>query len=114
MSATSPLPSREVLRTGYGLEYGKDSLEIHADACRPGERVLIADDHPLMRAALNGYRIPMMDLLVSHGADVNARMKKDPCGSGGITEAGDSSRTMRHISRTFPTFTMMEEMPTMS
>jgi ankyrin repeat protein len=26
-----------------------------------------------MRAALNGYRIPMMDLLVSHGADVNAR-----------------------------------------
>jgi ankyrin repeat protein len=25
-----------------------------------------------MRAALNGYRIPMMELLVSHGADVNA------------------------------------------
>jgi hypothetical protein len=29
-------------------------------------------DGPLMRAALNGYRIPMMELLVSHGADVNA------------------------------------------
>ena len=27
---------------------------------------------PLMRAALNEYRIPMMELLVSHGADVNA------------------------------------------
>jgi len=27
---------------------------------------------PLMRAALNAYRIPMMELLVSHGADVNA------------------------------------------
>jgi hypothetical protein len=27
---------------------------------------------PLMRAALNGYRIPMMELLVSHGVDVNA------------------------------------------
>jgi ankyrin repeat protein len=26
-----------------------------------------------MRAALNGYRIPMMELLVSYGADVNAR-----------------------------------------
>jgi ankyrin repeat protein len=29
-------------------------------------------DAPLMRAALNSYRIPMMELLVSHGADVNA------------------------------------------
>lgn len=27
---------------------------------------------PLMRAALNAYRIPMMELLVSHGSDVNA------------------------------------------
>jgi ankyrin repeat protein len=27
---------------------------------------------PLMRAALNAYRIPMVELLVSHGADVNA------------------------------------------
>ena len=35
---------RETLRVNYGLEYGKDSLEIHADACRPGETVLIADD----------------------------------------------------------------------
>jgi ankyrin repeat protein len=29
-------------------------------------------DGPLMRAALNGSRIPMMELLVSRGADVNA------------------------------------------
>ena len=29
-------------------------------------------DGPLMRAALFGYRIPMMELLVAHGADVNA------------------------------------------
>ena len=29
-------------------------------------------DGPLMRAALFGHRIPMMELLVSHGADVNA------------------------------------------
>jgi adenine phosphoribosyltransferase len=35
---------RETLRVSYGLEYGKDSLEIHTDACRPGETVLIADD----------------------------------------------------------------------
>jgi ankyrin repeat protein len=29
-------------------------------------------DGPLMRAALNGYRVPMMELLVAQGADVNA------------------------------------------
>jgi len=29
-------------------------------------------DGPLMRAALFGHRIPMMELLLSHGADVNA------------------------------------------
>jgi ankyrin repeat protein len=37
-----------------------------------GSDVHQGGDGPLMRAALNGYRIPMMDLLVSHGADVNA------------------------------------------
>ena len=31
-----------------------------------------------------------------------------------MVESGESSRTMRHISRTLPTFTMMEEMPTIS
>ncbi len=28
----------------YGLEYGKDRLEVHADSFSPGERVLIVDD----------------------------------------------------------------------
>lgn len=28
----------------YDLEYGSATIEIHADACRPGERVLIVDD----------------------------------------------------------------------
>ena len=28
----------------YALEYGEDSLEIHRDACKAGDRVLIADD----------------------------------------------------------------------
>src|SRR6266540_959323 len=35
---------RETFRVSYGLEYGKDSLEIHTDACRRGERILIVDD----------------------------------------------------------------------
>ncbi|MDR3592951.1 MAG: adenine phosphoribosyltransferase [Negativicutes bacterium] len=37
------LPARTVRRE-YSLEYGKDALEIHADAIRPGQRVLIVDD----------------------------------------------------------------------
>ncbi|MBM4319403.1 MAG: adenine phosphoribosyltransferase [Deltaproteobacteria bacterium] len=31
-------------RVTYQLEYGSDSLEIHADAIQPGEKVLIIDD----------------------------------------------------------------------
>jgi ankyrin repeat protein len=37
-----------------------------------GSDVHQGGDGPLMRAALNAYRIPVMGLLVSHGADVNA------------------------------------------
>src|SRR6266700_2856687 len=37
-----------------------------------GSDVHQGGDGPLMRAALNAYRIPMMELLLSHGADVNA------------------------------------------
>jgi adenine phosphoribosyltransferase len=33
-----------VVRQSYGLEYGKDTLEVHRDACKPGERVVIVDD----------------------------------------------------------------------
>jgi adenine phosphoribosyltransferase len=31
-------------RQSYDLEYGTDSLEMHADAVRPGSRVVIVDD----------------------------------------------------------------------
>src|SRR5687768_5065825 len=37
-----------------------------------GSDVHQGGDGPLSRAALNAYRIPMMELLVAHGADVNA------------------------------------------
>ncbi|MEZ5353195.1 MAG: adenine phosphoribosyltransferase [Bryobacteraceae bacterium] len=37
------LPAATV-RMEYDLEYGTDSLEIHADAIEPGQRVLIVDD----------------------------------------------------------------------
>jgi len=73
------------------LGYGNNGPLTWAAECRvpwepPGaERMAMAEwmiehgsdvhqggDGPLMRAALFGYRIPMMELLVSHGADVNA------------------------------------------
>lgn len=31
-------------RTTYALEYGTDTLEIHQDAIKPGQRVVVADD----------------------------------------------------------------------
>ncbi len=36
-----PAQTRKI---SYELEYGSDTLEIHADAVQPGHRVLIADD----------------------------------------------------------------------
>jgi adenine phosphoribosyltransferase len=34
----------ESVKEEYSLEYGKDSLAMHVDAVKPGQRVLIADD----------------------------------------------------------------------
>lgn len=34
----------EVLSVEYALEYGSNTLEIHRDAIRPGQRVLVVDD----------------------------------------------------------------------
>ncbi|MFA5362655.1 MAG: adenine phosphoribosyltransferase [Candidatus Omnitrophota bacterium] len=34
----------ETIKATYGLEYGKDTLEIHCDAVKPGEKILIVDD----------------------------------------------------------------------
>lgn len=34
----------EKIRREYALEYGTGALEVHADAVRPGERVLVVDD----------------------------------------------------------------------
>ena len=34
----------EVIRQEYQLEYGTDSMEIHKDAIKPGERILVHDD----------------------------------------------------------------------
>ena len=35
---------RETLRESYSLEYGENTIEMHADAVREGQRVLVVDD----------------------------------------------------------------------
>lgn len=35
---------REVIEVNYGLEYGQDTLQLHKDAIKPGQRVLVVDD----------------------------------------------------------------------
>ena len=37
-------PPWKTIETTYGLEYGSDSMEAHADAVAPGDKVLIVDD----------------------------------------------------------------------
>ena len=50
----------------YDLEYGTDTLEMHADAIRPGQRVLIVDDV----LATGGTMKACVDLVRQLGGDV--------------------------------------------
>jgi adenine phosphoribosyltransferase len=43
MRKPGKLPAKAIKET-YDLEYGKDALEMHADAVDKGQRVLIVDD----------------------------------------------------------------------
>lgn len=59
------LPYRTV-GADYALEYGNASIEIHADACKPGDRVLIVDD----LIATGGTLLAATGLIRSLGAEV--------------------------------------------
>jgi adenine phosphoribosyltransferase len=61
------LPSTTV-RCSYALEYGTDSLEMHRDAVRPGQRVLIVDD----LLATGGTARATTDLVKELGGEVYA------------------------------------------
>eukprot|EP01100_Stratorugosa_tubuloviscum_P009075 TRINITY_DN37_c0_g4_i1.p1 TRINITY_DN37_c0_g4~~TRINITY_DN37_c0_g4_i1.p1 ORF type:complete len:184 (-),score=102.78 TRINITY_DN37_c0_g4_i1:79-630(-) len=43
MRKPSKLPC-EKYSVSYGLEYGKDAIEMHTDAIRPGQKVVVIDD----------------------------------------------------------------------
>jgi adenine phosphoribosyltransferase len=61
------LPARKLSRT-YELEYGTDSLEMHADAVHPGARVVIVDD----LLATGGTAAATVELVREQGAAVVA------------------------------------------
>lgn len=59
------LPYRTVRKT-YQLEYGSDTLEMHADAIRPGSRVLLVDDV----IATGGTARAVADMIREQGGQV--------------------------------------------
>jgi adenine phosphoribosyltransferase len=56
----------EVARVEYALEYGKNTLEIHKDAVRNGQRVIIVDD----LLATGGTAAATIELAQSLGAEI--------------------------------------------
>lgn len=56
----------QTIREDYTLEYGSDALEIHVDAVKPGEKVLIVDDV----IATGGTASAAIRLLKGIGAEV--------------------------------------------
>jgi adenine phosphoribosyltransferase len=61
------LPAK-TLRASYDLEYGADALEIHDDAVRKGQKVLIVDD----LLATGGTAKATTDLVQQLGGNVHA------------------------------------------
>ena len=51
----------------YELEYGTDMLEIHEDAFKPGDRVIVADD----LLATGGTMAAVVDLVQNFGAEIH-------------------------------------------
>jgi len=59
------LPSETFSKT-YDLEYGTDTLEIHTDAIKPGEKILIADD----LLATGGTTSAVVDMVKNMGGEI--------------------------------------------
>ncbi|WP_312798029.1 adenine phosphoribosyltransferase [Tianweitania sp.] len=58
----------ETVRVAYSLEYGVDEMEMHRDAVKPGERVILVDD----LIATGGTAEGAVKLLTQMGADIVA------------------------------------------
>jgi adenine phosphoribosyltransferase len=58
----------ETVRVAYSLEYGVDEMEMHRDAVKPGERVILVDD----LIATGGTAEGAVKLLTQMGAEIVA------------------------------------------
>ena len=58
----------QTVSMAYALEYGTDEIEIHVDAVRPGDKVLLVDD----LIATGGTAIAAVNLLQKIGAEIVA------------------------------------------
>jgi len=58
----------ETVRVAYSLEYGLDEMEMHKDAVKPGEKVILVDD----LVATGGTAEGAVKLLTQMGADIVA------------------------------------------
>jgi adenine phosphoribosyltransferase len=58
----------ETVRVAYSLEYGLDEMEMHKDAVKPGEKVILVDD----LIATGGTAEGAVKLLTQMGADIIA------------------------------------------
>jgi len=56
----------QTIAVDYALEYGVDTIEMHLDAFKPGERVMLVDD----LIATGGTAIAAVELLRQGGAEV--------------------------------------------
>ncbi len=61
------LPYKTISKS-YELEYGRDELEIHVDAFKPGDKVLMVDD----LIATGGTAVAAAELIRSVGAEILA------------------------------------------
>lgn len=58
----------DTVRIAYSLEYGIDEMEMHRDAIKPGERVVLVDD----LIATGGTAVAAAELLKRMGAEILA------------------------------------------
>lgn len=85
---------REVVSESYELEYGTDTLQIHKDAIKPGERVLLVDDLLATGGTIDASAklIRQLGGIVEHAAFVINLPELN--GENRLTEAGITSYSL--------------------
>ena len=86
----------DTVKESYSLEYGTDTIEMHADAIKEGDRVVVIDD----LLATGGTAVAACNLVRKAGADVVAAafiIELDPLkGREKIEEKGVNAISMLH------------------